>query len=146
LITGTRYFNVEGMLPFENQVADYIKRTGNHVLYRVTPVYEGNNLVAGGVQMEAMSVEDKGKGVCFNVYVYNIQPDIVIDYSTGENWDLASAPKEINDYIINIKKGIFHYRSCANAETIGKNNRQYYTGNRSQMLAEGYKAAQCCRP
>ena len=86
LITGTRYFNVTGMLPFENMVHDYIlKNKKNHVLYRVTPVYEGNNLVASGVQMEAYSVEDKGEGVCFNVYVYNVQPGIVIDYATGES-------------------------------------------------------------
>lgn len=85
LITGTRYFNVEGMLPFENEVAEYVENTGNHVLYRVTPVYEGNNLVANGVQMEAYSVEDKGEGVCFNVFVYNIQPGISIDYATGES-------------------------------------------------------------
>lgn len=85
LITGTRYMNVEGMLPFENMVADYVKETGNHVLYRVTPVFEGDNLVASGVQMEAMSVEDEGEGICFNVYVYNIQPGIEIDYATGNS-------------------------------------------------------------
>lgn len=86
LITGTRYMNVDGMLPFENLVADYVKETGNHVLYRVTPVFEGAELVARGVQMEAMSVEDGGEGVYFNVYAYNVQPDIGIDYATGDNW------------------------------------------------------------
>ena len=87
LITGTRYFNVSGMLPFENQVDDYIeKNPENHVLYRVTPIFEDNNLLATGVQMEAYSVEDNGKGVCFNVFVYNIQPGINIDYVTGKNW------------------------------------------------------------
>ena len=86
LITGTRYFNVTGMLPFENQVRDYInKNKNNHVLYRVTPIYHENNLVANGVQMEAYSVEDKGEGVCFNVYVYNVQPGIKIDYATGDS-------------------------------------------------------------
>ena len=85
LITGTRYLNVDGMLPFENQVADYVEDTGNHVLYRVTPIFEGDNLVASGVQMEAKSVEDNGEGICFNVYVYNCQPGIEIDYSTGES-------------------------------------------------------------
>ena len=83
LITGTRYLNVTGMLPFENEVADYVESTGNHVLYRVTPVYDGDNLVASGVQMEAESVEDKGAGVSFNVYVYNVQPGVLIDYATG---------------------------------------------------------------
>lgn len=85
LITGTRYMNVDGMLPFENQVADYVKDTGNHVLYRVSPVYEGENLVAGGVKMEAFSVEDSGRGVCFNVFVYNVQPGVQINYATGES-------------------------------------------------------------
>lgn len=86
LITGTRYFNVEGMLPFENEVADYVKTTGNHVLYRVTPVFEDDHLVAEGVLMEAYSVEDEGKGVEFCVFVYNVQPGVEIDYATGESW------------------------------------------------------------
>lgn len=85
LITGTRYMNVDGMLPFENMVADYVHETGNHVLYRVTPVFEGSDLVARGVQMEALSVEDGGDGVCYNVFVYNVQPGIIIDYATGES-------------------------------------------------------------
>lgn len=86
LITGTRYLNVTGMLPFENMVADYIKETNNHVLYRVTPVFDGDDLVAKGVLMEAWSVEDGGEGVCFNVYCYNVQPGVAIDYATGDNW------------------------------------------------------------
>ena len=85
LITGTRYLNMEGMLPFENTVAEYVEKTGNHVMYRVTPHFENDNQLASGVQMEAYSVEDEGKGVCFNVYVYNVQPGIVIDYATGDS-------------------------------------------------------------
>lgn len=85
LITCTRYMNTEGMLEFENEVAEYIRNTNNHVLYRVTPMYEGNNLVAKGVQMEAYSIEDNGEGVKFNVFVYNVQPGINIDYETGES-------------------------------------------------------------
>lgn len=85
LITGTRYMNTQGMLPFENMVADYIKETNNHVLYRVTPIFEGKNLVASGVQIEAYSVEDNGDGICFNVYCYNNQPGVVIDYATGDS-------------------------------------------------------------
>lgn len=85
LITGTRYLNVTGMLPFENEVADYVEETGNHVLYRVTPVFVGTELVARGVQMEALSVEDGGDGVCFNVFAYNVQPGVEIDYATGES-------------------------------------------------------------
>ena len=85
LITGTRYMNVDGMLPFENMVADYIKETGNHVAYRITPIFEGNNLVCSGVQMEAYSIEDKGNGICLNVYCYNVQPGIAINYATGDS-------------------------------------------------------------
>ena len=85
LITGTHYMNVEGMLPFEEQVAKYLDRNDNHVLYRVTPVFEGDNLVAGGVLMEAYSVEDDGEGICFCVYCYNVQPGIAIDYATGKS-------------------------------------------------------------
>lgn len=88
LITGTRYFNVEGMLPFENMVADYLYEfPQNHVMYRVTPVFEGDELVARGVLMEAKSVEDGGEGICYCVYIYNVQPGIVIDYATGKNWE-----------------------------------------------------------
>ena len=85
LITGTRYMNTEGMLPFEIKVCDYVKKTGNHVLYRVTPDFEGDNLLAKGVQMEAWSVEDNGNGICFNVFCYNVQPNIDINYETGES-------------------------------------------------------------
>ena len=85
LITGTRYLNVDGMLPFEDEVADYVKDTDHHVLYRVTPVFKGDNLVVEGVEMEAYSVEDKGKGICFHVFVYNVQPGVTIDYATGES-------------------------------------------------------------
>lgn len=104
LITGTRYLNVDGMLPFEDEVADYVKETGNHVLYRVTPVFDGDNLVASGVQMEAESVEDSGEGVKFNVYCYNVQPGIGIDYATGDSWadqkPVANGESEDNDSII----------------------------------------------
>lgn len=87
LITGTEYLNIEGMLPFENKVAKYIEENpNNHVLYRVTPVFESNNLLASGVEIEAWSIEDEGRGICFNVYCYNIQPGIEIDYSTGESY------------------------------------------------------------
>lgn len=86
LITGTRYMNTEGMLPFENMVADYIKETSNHVWYRVTPVFLGDELVARGVVLERYSVEDAGEGICFNVYCYNVQPGVVIEYASGENY------------------------------------------------------------
>ena len=85
LITGTRFLNIEGMLPFENMVADYVKETENHVMYRVTPIFEGDNLLADGVLIEAWSVEDNGDGICFNIYAYNAQPGVRIDYATGES-------------------------------------------------------------
>ena len=96
LITGTRYLNVEGMLPFENMVVDYVKETGNHVLYRVAPVFEGDNLVASGVQIEAQSVEDQGEGILFNVYCYNVQPGVTIDYATGDSTLAENAEAQSN--------------------------------------------------
>ena len=94
LITGTRYLNTQGMLPFETKVSDYVKSTGNHVLYRVTPIFEGDNLLADGVLMEAYSVEDAGAGICFCVFAYNVQPGIGIDYATGDNWAESSAASQ----------------------------------------------------
>lgn len=94
LITGTRYLNVEGMLPFENLLADYVNNTGNHVLYRVTPMFSGSNLVANGVLIEAKSVEDNGGGILFNVYCYNVQPGVGINYENGDSWLDGTAPQE----------------------------------------------------
>lgn len=94
LITGTRYLNTEGMLPFEEMVNDYVDKTGNHVLYQVTPIFEGDNLVASGVEMEGWSVEDAGTGICFHVYCYNVQPGIEINYADGTSWETASDNRE----------------------------------------------------
>lgn len=94
LITGTRYLNVEGMLPFENLVADYVNNTGNHVLYRVTPMFSSSNLVANGVLIEAKSVEDNGGGILFNVYCYNVQPGVGINYENGDSWLDGTTPQE----------------------------------------------------
>ena len=110
LITGTRYLNVTGMLPFENEVADYVESTGNHVLYRVTPVYDGDNLVASGVQMEAESVEDKGAGVSFNVYVYNVQPGVLIASGWTETSRLGNQHKGV---VPPCKNGIENPRGCS---------------------------------
>lgn len=149
LITGTRYMNTEGMLPFENMVADYIKETGNHVLYRVTPVYDGENLVARGVQMEAWSVEDEGAGICFNVYCYNVQPGVEIDYATGDN-RASSKPQKEEDtlvvYVLNINSGKFHSADCGQAQSISLENRQEYIGDRQELLEQGYVPAGCCKP
>ena len=150
LITGTRYMNTEGMLPFENMVADYIKEIGNHVLYRVTPVFDGTNLVARGVQMEGWSVEDSGAGICFNVYCYNIQPGVEIDYSTGDNWLSAEHPvheeQASEQYILNTSSKKFHSSSCGQAKSINKDNKEIFTGNRQTLIDDGYSPAGCCDP
>lgn len=169
LITGTRYMNVQGMLPFENKVADYVKDTGNHVLYRVTPIYEGTNLVANGVLMEAKSVEDDGAGICFNVYVYNCQPGVVIDYATGisalgENIpSTESAPtsevsvsnnddsipvsqSEGTTYIMNTNTHKFHYPSCSSVDDMKEKNKKEYQGNREDLINQGYEPCKRCNP
>ena len=149
LITGTRYMNVDGMLPFENLVADYVKETENHVLYRVTPIFEGDNLVASGVQMEAQSVEDKGEGVCFNVYVYNNQPGVTIDYATGDSWASDEAPSDTgkeSTYILNNSSRKFHKPDCGSVETISPSNKKSYTGTREELINQGYEACGKCKP
>ncbi|MGI6013953.1 MAG: DNA/RNA non-specific endonuclease [Oscillospiraceae bacterium] len=145
LITGTRYLNIKGMLPFENMVADYVKETGNHVLYRVTPIFEGENLVAKGVQMEAKSVEDDGEGICYNVFCYNSQPGVVIDYATGESHKAASASGNVT-YILNTNTYKFHDPVCALADDIKESNRQEYDGNRDTLIAQGYEPCGRCKP
>lgn len=171
LITGTRSMNVDGMLPFENEVADYIHETGNHVLYRVTPIFEGDNLVACGVQMEAESVEDEGAGVSFNVYVYNVQDGVVIDYSSGDSQkgdpvgDPHTTPasgtassasgassaedssaEELHTYILNKNTRKFHLPDCPSASDIKARNKEEYTGTREDLLEQGYEPCGNCRP
>lgn len=149
LITGTRYFNVDGMLPFEDTVADYIDdNPSNHVLYRVTPVYDGeDDLMASGVLMEAWSVEDNGYGCQFCVYVYNVQPGVVIDYTTGENWEEGSkTDEEGGTYILNTNTKKFHLPSCSNANRISDKNREEYSGNREVLIDDGYEPSGCCNP
>ena len=150
LITGTRYLNVEGMLPFENMVADYVKETENHVVYRVTPLYDGDNLVAKGVQMEAFSVEDKGEGICFNVFVHNIQPGIEIDYATGDsklidNDENNTANSEVR-YILNTKTKKFHLETCSSADEIKADNKSEFKGNREDLIGDGYTPCKNCNP
>ena len=157
LITGTRYLNVDGMLPFENMVADYIKETGNHVLYRVTPVFSGDNLVASGVHMEAESVEDNGDGILFNVYCFNAQPGIAIDYATGDSHQddsiVADASKsttaaDANEqtYILNTNTKKFHKESCNSAKSMDASNKKIYTGSRQELIDMGYEACGVCKP
>lgn len=150
LITGTRYLNIEGMLPWENLVAEYAEETGNHVLYRVTPCFEGNHLVASGVLMEAYSVEDEGAGICFNVYCYNVQPGVIIDYATGESsldesWVPAENQQEY-DYALNINTRKFHDPSCISVEDMNDKNRDYFTGDREKLIDDGYSPCSRCNP
>lgn len=155
LITGTRYMNVEGMLPFENMVADYIKETGNHVLYRAAPIFEGENLVASGVVMEAFSVEDEGEGVCFHVYVYNVQPGVEIDYATGESWETGDSAfsalesqveEQEADYVLNTSSKKFHRPDCPSVDSMSGKNRQEYHGTREELIAQGYEPCGSCNP
>lgn len=153
LITGTRYLNTEEMLPLENMIADYVKETENHVMYRVTPYFEGDNLVASGVFMEAYSVEDNGDGVCFSVYCQNVQPGIVIDYATGESWiDESWSSTDINDmdlgydYVLNTNTKRFHDPSCSSVLNMSDKNKDYFTGSREQLIESGYVPCGNCNP
>lgn len=159
LITGTEYMNTDGMLPFENMVAAYIKETNNHVMYRVTPDFQGNNLVATGVLIEALSVEDNGKGVSFCVYVFNHQPGVTIDYSTGKS-SLSSASNPDNNgggngqtpipesktYVLNTSSMKFHLPECTHAKNMSDKNKQTYTGTRDDLIAEKYTPCGTCNP
>ena len=167
LITGTRYMNTEGMLPFENMVADYIRETGNHVAYRVTPIYDRTDLVASGVQMEAYSVEDDGEGICFNVYCYNVQPGVEIDYSTGRSWASESSEettkkpvvvvttkeevettKQQNvitgQYVLNTNTKKIHKTSCHHINRMNESNKKSYSGSLGSLYSQGYTTCGTC--
>ena len=175
LITGTRYLNTEGMLPFENMVADYVKESGNHVLYRVTPIFKGNNLLASGVTIEGKSLEDNGKEICFYVYCYNVQPGVNINYADGSNaasgqtatssktavssktaaqsissTKTATAAQSNNGtsktYILNTNTKKFHYPACSSAKQIADKNKQTYSGDRQALINQGYAACKKCNP
>ena len=165
LITGTRYLNVDGMLPFEDEVADCVKYSNKHVMYRVTPLYKGKNLVASGVQMEAYSVEDKGKSCSFNVYCYNVQPGIMINYKTGTSKGSGKISggktsngkkykkkysnkkvKKSGKYVISKNTRKFHYASCTYVKRIKNSNRQYFNGSRKTLINQGYSPCKSCRP
>lgn len=161
LITGTRYLNVVGMLPFEDKVADYVKGTGYHVMYRATPMYEGNNLLAAGVLLEALSVEDSGKGISFNVFIYNVQPGITIDYATGDSYaeqhmeettaaSTVNPPIEnepdVHTYVLNKNTKKFHYSSCSDVAKMSQKNKEIYTGAREVVIQRGYTPCGHCHP
>lgn len=145
LITGTRYMNVEGMLPFENLVADYVKETGGHVLYRVDPIFEGDNLLAKGVQMEAYSVEDEGDGICFNVFVYNVQPGINIDYATGissQGGNKVSGAEEGQEEIRgNSRSKIYHCPGQAAYEDMADSKNLVIFRSEQEAVDAGYRKA-----
>lgn len=159
LITGTRYMNVDGMLPFEDMVADYIRETGNRVLYRVTPIFEGNNLLANGVQMEAFSIEDDGEGICFNVFVYNAQPGIKISYATGESelignvnvvedkeTEVSKPTTEFGEYVLNTNTKKIHKHSCRYVDDIKDTNYDEYSGDIDELIEDGYEPCKVCNP
>lgn len=162
LITGTRYMNVEGMLTNEDTVADYIKETGHHVMYRVTPVFEGNNLLASGVLMEAKSVEDPGVEFC--QFAYNVQPGITIDYATGNSHETteeeakqqasksqstksSSSSKSSNTtYVLNTNTKKFHKPDCPSVKSTKEENKTEWTGTREELIAAGYEPCGRCKP
>ena len=159
LITGTRYMNTTGMNDLENTTCDYIRRTGNHVRYRATPVFEGDNLLASGLILEAWSIEDQGEGICFCIYAYDVQPGVEIDYATGDNWLSGAEPVEEaqetlpttdpdveGTYILNLKTKKFHLPTCSGVSDIQEKNKQEYTGSRNQLIEEGYKPCGGCGP
>lgn len=154
LITGTRYMNVAGMLPFEDKVADFVRATGYHVLYRVTPLFRGSNLLVDGVEIEAFSVEDKGAGISFHVFVYNVQPQITIDYADGSSWlsgeNVFEGSQETESpecvYILNQNTMKFHKADCPSVQDMSKRNGVKYNGERNDVIRMGYEPCKRCNP
>ena len=175
LVTGTRSMNVEGMLPYEDEVASYVDQTGNHVLYRATPIFEGDELVCRGVEIEAYSLEDDGAGISFNVFCYNVEPGVSIDYATGENAEgdetaafdtsttdtsattsatedqatseeTAAEAEDIGTYVLNTNTMRFHDPTCSSVEDIAPNNKEEYDGSRQALIDEGYESCGRCKP
>lgn len=153
LITGTRSMNVDGMLLFENMTADYIKETGNHVMYRVTPVFEGDELVPRGVLMEGKSVEDNGEGILFNVFVYNAQVGVEINYMTGDSKLAEGGGSESSEqdsaegeYILNTNTKKFHLPDCSSVTDMDEDNREEFSGSREELIDMGYEPCGRCNP
>ena len=153
LITGTRSMNVDGMLLFENMTADYIKETGNHVMYRVTPVFEGDELVPRGVLMEGKSVEDNGEGILCNVFVYNVQVGVEIDYMTGDSKLAEGGGSESSEqdsaegeYILNTNTKKFHLPDCSSVTDMDEDNREEFSGSREELIDMGYEPCGRCNP
>lgn len=149
LITGTRYFNVEGMLPFENMIADYIKETDNHVIYRVTPAFVGTELVARGVLLEAYSIEDEGEGILFNVFCYNVQPGVFINYADGQSsldGNFAVEESGTVGYILNTRSMKFHEIDCGTGQRTSEEYKQESSFDRDTLINMGYTPCGNCNP
>ena len=168
LITGTRTMNVQGMLPYENRVAAYVESTGNHVLYRSTPWFEGDELVARGVLLEAASVEDRGAGLSFCAWCYNVEPGVEIDYATGESRlaqesatplapevqgasEGASATEEapnpdVRTYVLNKNTHKFHYPDCSSVADMAEHNKWVFEGTREEVANMGFEPCKRCNP
>ena len=150
LITGTRYMNMEAMLPFEDEIIQYIKKTRNHVFYRVTPIFDGDNLVASGVQMEGKSCEDNGAGICFSIYAYNVQPGIVIYYDTGcshlDDAYFVNSSNNIDRYILNKKTKKFHYFDCSSTSDMDEKNKEECSCDRNCLILCRYLPCTMCNP
>ena len=149
LITGTRYMNVQGMLPFEDMIADYVKETQNHVLYRVTPIFLDNEFLARGVLMEAISIEDDGDGICFNVFCYNVQPKVHINYIDGSNYSEEESNTSVQEnvsYILNTGSRKFHKVDCSSVKDIVSSNKKGYKGTREELILDGYAPCGNCKP
>lgn len=152
LITGTRYLNVEGMQPFEDRVTSYVLTTGNSVLYRVTPLFSDDDLLASGVLMEARSIEDDGTGLRFCVWVHNVQPGVTIDYATGESWAdgtveaTPSSDGEQHAYVLNTRSMRFHRPDCPAVTDMREHNKQGFDGTREEAISLGYQPCGKCRP
>lgn len=150
LVTGTHYMNVSGMGVFENQVRTYIEDTGNHVLYEVTPVFEGKNMVCSGVHMQAESIEDHGEGVSFNVFCFNVAPGKEINYKTGEvtitDEELVKQQAFERSYVLNTNSMKFHYPSCSSVDQMAEHNKEYVTKTREELIDMGYEPCGNCEP
>ncbi len=149
LITGTRYLNVSLMLPYENAVATYIKTDGNKVMYRVTPIFLDTELVCRGILMEGYSVTDSGKSICFNRFLYNVQPGIEIDYTTGDSRlsNGTGSEEEIpTEYILNTNSKKFHLPGCKWADSISDKNKKVVTDFRQNIIDDGYDPCGTCNP
>lgn len=150
LITGTHHLNYDVMVPIEQEVGNYIERTGNHVLYEVVPVFRGSDLIASGIQMQAESVEDNGEGISYNIFCFNVNPGVSINYANGivitEDPEEVAKQSKPRQYVLNTNTMKFHYPSCSGVSDISKRNKKTVTESRIDLLKEGYEPCGQCQP